>query len=89
MLKAYLLFRYRQTRMESRSITITRGTAIEKAGIKTKNVTWATRTLVRALDKLVSEGTLEEYSAVPLKVQQSFVVVLSSQAVQMPTEESE
>jgi hypothetical protein len=78
LLKAYLLQRYRQTRMESRTLTITRGTALEKANISTKNVTWATRILTRALDKLVADGTVESYSSIPIKAHLSFTVVLTT-----------
>ncbi len=77
LLKAYLMMRYRQTRMESRTLTITRGTALEKANIKTKHVTRATQILTRALDKLVADGTLEQYSPIPLKPHQPFSVTLA------------
>jgi hypothetical protein len=77
LIKAYIMMRYRQTRMESRTLTITRGTALEKANIKTKHVTRATQILTRALDKLVADGTLEQYGSIPLKPHQSFTVTLS------------
>jgi hypothetical protein len=75
LLKAYLLARYRQSDMES--LTITRAVAMEKANITNKNVTRATQTLVRALNKLTEEGIVQEYSPIPLKPQQSFTVTLN------------
>jgi hypothetical protein len=85
-LKAYLLFRYRQTRMVSRTITLTRATALEKADIRNKNASRATMTLRKALDKLVQESILESYSqSLPTKPGDSFTVVLSEQAVHTPS----
>lgn len=75
-LRAYLLLRYRQDNMESKSLTITRGIALERAGITNKNVTRATQTLKRALDKLVEEGTVEQYSPIPLESRESFTITL-------------
>jgi hypothetical protein len=81
LLKAYLLFRYRQTRMESLTLIVTRQTALEKANITTKHITWATRTLTKALEKLVEEGIIEQFSKVPLKGHESFTVTLSESSV--------
>lgn len=80
LLKSYLLFRYRQTKAPDRVLSITRKNALDKAGITTKNITWATRTLNRALDKLVAEGTVEHFSEIPLDPDATFQVVLSEQA---------
>ena len=84
LLKSYLLFRYRQTRMVSRTLSVTRQTAMEKTNITNKNVTRATYTLEKALKKLVEDGTLERFSAVPLRPQETFECVLSEQAVFVP-----
>lgn len=82
LLKAYLLFRYRQTRMASRQIVVTRQTALEKANITNKNASKATITLRKALDNLVADRTLESYSTpLPTKPHLSFEVVLSEHVV--------
>ena len=80
-LKAFLLFRYRQMQMTSRTIGITRQTALEKSNIKTKHITRATQILTKALEKLIADGTLDEFTAVPLKDRESFTITLSSKAV--------
>ncbi|MCC7451979.1 MAG: hypothetical protein IT324_31530 [Anaerolineae bacterium] len=77
LLKSYLLLRYRQTKMESRTLTVARGTALEKANVTTKHVTRATQILTRALDKLVADGTIEAYSPIPTKSQHTFTVTLA------------
>ncbi len=74
-LKAYLLLRCRQT--GSRELTITRAVALEKAGITNKNVTRATYTLTKALDRLVADGTLVGYASVPLHPHDSFTVTVA------------
>jgi hypothetical protein len=81
LLKTYLLFRYRQTRMKSRTLTVTRQTALEKANITDKKERRATATLRKALDRLVAEGILESYSALPRYLHQTFEVILSQKAV--------
>jgi hypothetical protein len=81
LLKTYLLFRYRQTRMKSRTLTVTRQTALEKANITDKKERRATVTLRKALDHLVAEGILESYSALPRYLHQTFEVILSQKAV--------
>ncbi len=81
LLKTYLLFRYRQTRMVTRTLSVMRQTALEKANITDKRARQATVTLRKALDKLVSEGILESYTEVPRLPHQTFVVTLSQQAV--------
>jgi hypothetical protein len=82
LLRAYLLFRYRQTRMKNHTLTVTRQTAMEKANITNKNPRQATLTLRKALDKLVANGTLECYSpALPSRPQETFEVTLAASAV--------
>jgi hypothetical protein len=82
LLKAYLLFRYRQTRMASRKLVITRQTALEKTNITNKNSRRATMTLRKALDCLVEDGTLESYSSLlPAKSYESLEVVLSEEII--------
>lgn len=85
LLRAYLLFRYRQTGMKSRVLTVTRQTALEKANIHNKNGRMATQTLRKALDRLIAEGTLESFTAVlPSKPHESFEIVLAETAVHRP-----
>jgi hypothetical protein len=82
LLRAYLLFRYRQTRMKSHTLVVTRQTAMEKANITNKNPRQATLTLRKALDKLVANGTLEGYSAsLPAKPHETFEAILAPSAV--------
>ena len=82
LLRAYFLFRYRQTRMKNQTLTVMRQTALEKANIKNKNPRMATQTLRKALDKLVAGGTLEGYSPeLPTKPQGTFEVTLAQSAV--------
>lgn len=82
LLRSYLLFRYRQTRMKSHTLTVTRQTALEKANITNKNPRQATLTLRKALDKLVANGTLEGYSAaLPAKPHETFEATLCPSAV--------
>ena len=85
LLRAYLLFRYRQTGMKSRALTVTRQTALEKTNIRNKNARMATQTLRKALDRLVADGTLESFTPVlPARPQESFEVVLAETAVHRP-----
>ncbi len=89
LLRAYLLFRYRQTGMKTRTLTVTRQTALEKTNIRNKNPRMATQTLRKALDRLVADGTLESFTAVlPAKPHESFVAVLAEKAVHSPTAET-
>lgn len=81
LLRAYLLFRYRQTKMKNRTLVVTRQTALEKANITTKNVTRATEILTRALNKLVADGTVEHFGELPIKSDASFEVTLSERVV--------
>jgi len=82
LLRSYLLFRYRQTRMKSHTLTVTRQTALEKANITNKNPRQATLTLRKALDKLVANGTIEGYSAtLPAKPHETFEAILAPSAV--------
>ena len=82
LLRAYLVFRYRQTRMKNHTLTVTRQTALEKANITNRNPRQATLTLRKALEKLVANGTLDAYSAnLPAKPHETFEVALSANAV--------
>ncbi len=82
LLRSYLLFRYRQTRMKSHTLTVTRQTALEKANITNKNPRQATLTLRKALDKLVANGTIEGYSAsLPARAHETFEAILAPSAV--------
>jgi hypothetical protein len=82
LLRSYLLFRYRQTGMKTRALTITRQTALEKTNIRNKNPRMATQTLRKALDRLVADDTVESYTTVlPSKPHESFVVMLAEKAV--------
>jgi hypothetical protein len=82
LLRSFILFRYRQTGAKGRCLALTRQTALEKANIHNKNPRQGTLTLRKALDRLVTEGTLESYTAVlPTKPQESFEVVLAEKAV--------
>jgi hypothetical protein len=82
LLRAYLLFRYRQTRMRSHTLTVTRQTALEKANITNKNPRQGTLTLRKALEKLVANGTIEGFSdALPARPHETFEVTLAASAV--------
>jgi len=82
LLRSYLLFRYRQTRMKNHTLTVTRQTALEKANITNKNPRQATLTLRKALDKLVANGTIEGYSAsLPARAHETFEAILAPSAV--------
>lgn len=82
LLKAFLLFRYRQSQPDDRVLTLTRETALEKANITNKNARMATATLRKALDRLVADGTVEQYSPIPpSKRNESFIVVLTESIV--------
>ena len=83
LLRAYLLFLYREGGMKSRTLSVTRQTALEKANITNKNKSMATTTLRKALDRLVSDGAIESYSPVlPTGPQEPFSITLSAAAVQ-------
>ena len=90
LLRAYLLFRYRQTRMKSLTLTATRQTALEKANITNRNPRQATLTLRKALDKLIANGTIEAYSnALPAKPHETFEVTLASHVVHNLTDDED
>lgn len=91
LLRAYFLFRYRQTRMKSHTLTVTRQTALEKANIRNKNPRQGTLTLKKALEKLVQNGILESFSPVlPARPHETFEVTLSPNAVyNQPNEDAE
>jgi hypothetical protein len=82
LLKSYFLFRYRQTRMVNRTLSVMRITALEKANITNKVQRQASVTLKKALDRLVANGILESYTEVPRFSHGTFEVTLSKQAVQ-------
>jgi hypothetical protein len=81
-LENYLYTRYKELKYSKHSIAITRNTALEKAGITTKNVTRATQILQKALDKLQTKGTILSYSPqpLPLRPTETFTVELNETA---------
>jgi hypothetical protein len=81
-LENYLYTRYKELKYSKLTIGITRATALEKAGITTKNVTRATQILQKALDKLLSKGTIVNYNPqpLPLRPNETFTVELSETA---------
>jgi hypothetical protein len=83
LLRAFLLFLYRETSPETRTLAFTRQLALDKANITNKNKSMATQTLRKALDRLVADGTLESFSpALPLGPEEELQVTLSSAAAQ-------
>lgn len=67
-LENYLYTRYKELKYSKLTIAILRSTALEKAGITTKNVTRATQILQKALDKLRDKGTIISYGPTPLPI---------------------
>ena len=67
-LENYLYTRYKELKYTKLNISILRSTAMEKAGITTKNVTRATQILQKALDKLKDKGVLLSYGPLPLPI---------------------
>lgn len=78
----YLYARYKELKYSKLSIAIQRGTALDKAGVTTKNVTRATQILQKALDKLQSKGVITGYNPrpLPLRPTDSFTVELNELA---------
>jgi hypothetical protein len=78
----YLYTRYKELKYSKLSIAIQRGTALDKAGVTTKNVTRATQILQKALDKLQSKGVITDYNPrpLPLRPNDSFTVELNEMA---------
>jgi hypothetical protein len=81
-LENYLYTRYKELKYSKLSISIVRSTALDKAGVTTKNVTRATQILQKALDKLQSKGVITGYNPKPLPIRanESFTVELNEQA---------
>ena len=79
-LRAYLMFRFRQMRPADRVLVVTQQTALEKGGIRNKNLRQANATLRKALDKLVVNGTLESFTTIQSNPNnESIVFVISEQ----------
>lgn len=84
LLKVFLFYRYRQTRMASPILIFSRAVVLEKASIKNKNSSQATATLRKALDKLVASGVIESYSPeIPIKPQSILEITLSEATVRL------
>ncbi len=81
-LENYLYARYKELRYTKLNISILRSTALDKAGVTTKNVTRATQILQKALDKLQVKGVIVDYNPkpLPLRPNESFVVDLKESA---------
>lgn len=84
-LRQYLLYCYRQSRPADGTLTFTRETTLEKAGITNKNVTRATQTLEKALNRLVKEGTLRSFSPIPLRPHETLQCVLNKESLDPST----
>lgn len=78
-LENYLYTRYKELKYSKLNISILRSTAMEKAGITTKNVTRATQILQKALEKLKDKGVILSYGPLPLPIRaiDSFAVELN------------
>ncbi len=78
----YLYTRYKELKYSKLNISILRSTALDKAGVTTKNVTRATQILQKALDKLQAKGIITGYNPkpIPLRPTESFVVDLNETA---------
>jgi hypothetical protein len=81
-LENYLYTRYKELRYARLNINILRSTALDKAGVTTKNVTRATQILQKALDKLQTKGIITGYNPqpLPLRPNESFTVDLNEAA---------
>ncbi len=81
-LENYLYTRYKELKYSKLNISILRSTALDKAGVTTKNVTRATQILQKALDKLQTKGIITDYNPkpLPLRPNESFVVDLNETA---------
>lgn len=81
-LENYLYTRYKELKYAKLNIIILRSTALDKAGVTTKNVTRATQILQKALDKLQSKGVIKGYNPqpLPLRPNESFTVDLNESA---------
>jgi hypothetical protein len=78
----YLYARYKELKYSKLSIAIQRSTALDKAGVTTKNITRATQILQKALDKLQAKGVITDYNPrpLPLRPNESFTVELNELA---------
>lgn len=76
-LRQYLLLCRRASGEDRNEISLSRETALEKAGITNKNVTRATQTLEKALNRLVEEGILASYTPLPRRSHGTFLCVLA------------
>ena len=81
-LENYLYARYKELKYTKLNVTILRSTALDKAGVTTKNVTRATQILQKALDKLQVKGIITDYNPkpLPLRPTESFVIDLKESA---------
>jgi len=70
-------------------ITLTRGKALERAGITTKNVTQQKTYLNKALQKLQDQGLVVIYDAIPMQTNQTFSLVLRAQPIPLDITEDE
>ena len=82
LLRAYLLFRYRQTRMKSHTLDRHPADGAGEGEHHQQEPAQATLTLRKALDRLVADGTLDCYSpALPSKPHETFEVTFAAAAV--------
>jgi hypothetical protein len=81
-LRQYLLYCYRQSHPPNAILTLTRQTALEKAGITNKNVTRATHTLKKALHRLMAEGVLRSFGPIPPRAHETFQCVLNKETLE-------
>ncbi len=81
-LENYLYTRYKELKYSKLNIAIQRATALDKAGVTTKNITRATQILQKALDKLQVKGVITAYNPrpIPLRPNESFTVELNELA---------
>jgi hypothetical protein len=75
-LRAYLQQEWRRQRPSDHCLLLTRQEGVEAAGIRTTNKTWATRTLQRALDRLIQRGIVDHYTVIPLQPHETFEVYM-------------
>jgi hypothetical protein len=76
-LRQHLLYQLRQTKPDPPELAITRALAMEKSGITNKNVTRATQTLEKALNRLIEEGTLTGFTPIPHAAAHTFTIVFA------------
>ncbi len=83
-LRQHLLLRCRQAPSPESVITLTREVAMREAGITNSNVTRATQTLEKALNRLIGEGVLLSFTPVPLRPQDAFACIVSDAFLHEP-----